>query len=327
MSTSQAIESTLMHTAKKFLKNLFTANTQTLNVLAVSKKGRRSENQDNFLIIRTDMNGGQARYLKNQKPLDTRMKDWPPTHARLAATDGMGGHAFGREMAEAVVEKLLTVPPCSTPAEMRTAVISLHQTLADLFPAKGDKSPGSTLVMADICLRSRQAVLLNIGDSRAFLLRGEKRRQLTHDHHAAEFAWRDGELERDNYEMQLNAGARRLVQAVGYGSVGIVKDVDGHKPFRFVQSIRLDLKEDLPDALDAHADVFTFQLRTGDLLLLATDGLWSAAPDALWPVTWSSDLNHQQGIENLADTVLESGANDNITIVLGGFELTSGEAV
>ena len=308
-----------MHKTPKFIKNLFTANTQTLHVRVVSKKGRRAENQDNFLIIRPQKDGGQARYFKNQK----RVAAWPPTHARLAVADGMGGHARGREMAEAVVEKLLTVPPCLTPADMRTAIIDLHQTLTELFPGKGDKSPGSTLVMADICLRSRQAVLLNIGDSRAFLLRGDKRLQLTHDHHSAEFAWRDGELERDDYELQLNAGARRLVQALGYGSVGIVKDADGYKPFRFMRPIRLDLKQELPDALADHADVFTLKLQTDDLLLLATDGLWSATPAGLWPAVDISALNHQEGLENLAEKALQRGAQDNITIVLGGFELAS----
>jgi len=224
-------------------------------------------------------------------------------------------------MAEAMVEKLLTVPPCQSPADMRAAVIDLHQTLTELFPGKRDKSPGSTLVMADINLGNRQAVLLNIGDSRAFLLRGNKRRQLTHDHHSSEFAWRDGELERDDYELQLNAGARRLVQALGYGSVGIVKDADGYKPFRFMRPIRLDLKQELPDALADHADVFTLRLQTGDLLLLATDGLWSAAPDGLWPAMEANALNHHEGLENLAENALQRGAHDNITIVLGGFEI------
>ena len=313
-----------MHTVKKFIKNLFFANKQTLNVLAVSKKGRRAENQDNFLIIRPQKGGGQARYLKNQKPVDLQVGAWPPTHARLVVADGMGGHAHGREMAEAVVENLLTVPPCQSPVEMRAAVINLHQTLTEFFPGKGDKSPGSTLVMADINLSSRQAVLLNIGDSRAFLLRGKKRRQLTYDHHSAEFAWRDGELARDDYEIQLNAGARRLAQALGYGSVGIVKEADGYKPLRFMRPVRLDLKEDLPYTLAAHADVFTLKLRNDDLLLLATDGLWSAAPDGLWPAVASGILNHQEGLENLAENALQRGAHDNITVVAGCFELVSG---
>ncbi len=310
-----------MQKAKKFFIDLFSANTQTLHARAVSKKGQRAENQDNFLIIRPRKDGGKARYLKNEKPFETLVKQWPPTYVRLAVADGMGGHACGREMAEAVVEKLLTVPPCQSPAEMRAAIIDLHQTLTDMFPGKGDKSPGSTLVMADISLRNRQAVLLNIGDSRAFLLRGDKRRQLTHDHHAAEFAWRDGELERDDYELQLNAGARRLVQALGYGSVGIVKDADGYKPFRFMRPIRLDLKEDLPDALAAHADVFTLKLRSGDLLLLATDGLWSAAPADLELALASGDMYHQECLEKMAGSALQRGATDNITIVSGSFEL------
>ena len=156
---------------------------------------------------------------------------------------------------------------------------------------------------------------------------GDKRRQLTHDHHAAEFAWRDGELERDDYELRLNAGARRLVQALGYGSVGIVKDTDGYKPFRFMRPIRLDLKPELPDALAAHADVFTLKLQTGDLLLLATDGLWSAASDGLWPAVGYSALNHQEGLENLAENALQCGAQDNITMVAGGFELAFGESL
>ncbi len=38
-----------MHTTKQFLKNLFAASPHPLHTLAVSKKGRRAENQDNFL--------------------------------------------------------------------------------------------------------------------------------------------------------------------------------------------------------------------------------------------------------------------------------------
>jgi len=55
--------------------------------------------------------------------------------------------------------------------------------------------------------------------------------------------------------------------------------------------------------------------------------LWSAAPDGSWPAVAAGALNHQKGLENLADDALQRGSHDNITVVAGGFELASGESV
>jgi len=220
-----------------------------------------------------------------------------------------------------VIRGLMRIPPRKTPQAMRSAIMELHRKLRLKFSSKSEKSPGTTLVMADIERKSGKGVMLSIGDSRAFLLSKSQWDQVTHDHHISEFSWRDGEISREDYEKRLKAGGHRIAQALGYGAAGIVRDKNGHKPYRFDPGIRLDLEKELPPDLSEHADVFTFRFSPGDILMLASDGLWSAKSGGSWWKTVSGELFSQDGVNQLIQSaVKDHEVYDNVTVVMCGFK-------
>src|SRR5687767_82511 len=82
-----------------------------LDIAACSAAGANPENQDTFLLIH---GAGSPLFLAAQQLRQQRLPGWPANHARIAVLDGMGGHGYGREAAEAVVAGLLAVPACAT---------------------------------------------------------------------------------------------------------------------------------------------------------------------------------------------------------------------
>lgn len=298
--------------------NFFKPTIPTWRAAACSRKGRRGENQDNHLLIQSHNGQVVASYLQNQQPVEQILEKWDSRYARAAVLDGMGGHQHGREIAEQAVQELLQPPPQTDIKGMRARIEAIHASLYQQFPG-GDKRPGTTLVMADLDLRKRKGVMAHIGDSRAYLIRKNKMRQLTCDHHSIEFALRDGEIEATEYEQRLEAGALRLVQALGYGSFGILKEADGYKPYRLDSRIRLDLKADLPPGMQTHADVFPIQLAFNDILMLGTDGLWRADRNDVWRAPTGEIRIEPSEARKIADRAFQLGSTDNITVVLCGF--------
>ncbi len=298
--------------------NLFKSNPQNWQAVASTQTGRREENQDNHLIIKSCDGNNVARYLRNQQPVEKPIDGWDDQYSRVAVLDGMGGHQYGREISEKAVAELLKMPPQTDIVSMRTHIQALHDTLYKDFPGSA-KRPGTTLVMADINVRKRKGVMAHIGDSRAYLIQNDKICQLTCDHQSNEFAWRDGEIEASEYRKRLETGNLRIAQALGYGSFGIIKETDGYKPYRVDSRIRLDLKEDLPKRLQAHADIFSIKLPFHAVLMLGTDGLWSADPNYIWQAPPDEIRIETSCACNIANRCFHFGSKDNITIVLCGF--------
>lgn len=283
-----------------------------------SRQGRRKENQDNFLIILPENGQGVGRYLNNQMPFRCDIQKWPENVARIAVADGMGGHKGGREMSQAVVEGLTKIPPCKSPDQLKEYVIQLHRHLLKRFYTGDSKSPGSTLVLAEVQTDTGDTMLLNIGDSRAFLLRKDSYRQLTCDHNVAEFSMRDGKISQSEYKKRLQSGDRRLVQAVGFGSMGIFIDEKTRKAV-FSKDIRIDLKDDLPEFASENADIIQKKLSPDEILLLASDGLWVGEKDGKWKGLPNEELLCREGPFKLVDNAWKRGSRDNITVVLCGF--------
>ncbi|MBU0500863.1 MAG: protein phosphatase 2C domain-containing protein [Gammaproteobacteria bacterium] len=270
---------------------------------ARSETGPRPENQDNYLIIRGN---GEAEYLVEGRPYRKAAPRWPRSHWRLCLLDGMGGHAHGREFAVSAAEALLTEPfgPRSHGGR-RKQLEALHQDLHARWHG-GPESPGSTLVWIDI-RPNGLAHLAQVGDSRAFLLREGLWQGLTYDHSPAEFRWRDGDpLEGEPVPEHA------ITQALGYGSFGLLRDASGEKPAVYSERLRLDLPDDLPPDKQEHTDIRAVQLRRGDCLLLASDGLWSGGEKEPWRQFKAEGKLHERLRELLWDA-MRMGADDNLT--------------
>jgi serine/threonine protein phosphatase PrpC len=300
------------------LRRLFFGYSAVWKAFAASRRGPRPDNQDNFLVLGAGSNKRTARFLSEQTECVLEVPGWPAGWLRLAVMDGMGGHSHGRAISEAIARELMDVPPLRTLHSARDAVLALHTSLYDRFSNGGERNPGSTLLMADLAIPSGKGILVNVGDSRAIVIGDNSWRRTTHDHTALEFAYRDVEITQKEFEDQVDYGPRPLAQAVGYGSMGLLRDPNGHKPFRFSKGLRLDLPTDLPRGMAEHADIKPFRLKADEILLLATDGLWSNGAESVFDEMVHEKMLCQAAVDRLTENSMMRGAKDNVTVAVCG---------
>lgn len=285
--------------------------------VADSECGEREENQDNYLLITPD---GASVCLQQQGESNTVLSSWSSHYFRLAIADGMGGHNDGRQIAEALMQKLQKLQklqqlaPQNEPQSLRNKIYDLHQQLWLEYSQTSRKSPGTTLVMADI-KDNGCTIIANIGDSRAYLWRDNKWQQLTYDQNINEYDWRDDELENEE-DYHPNHKNHQIAQAMGCGSYGLLTNKYGYRVLRFNPKLRLDLTEDLkPDK--KHPDIFKLYLQKGDALLLASDGLWSVEKYVSpIEIPKPSQIATKEDLRTFLGKARNNGCRDNITAVV-----------
>jgi len=198
----------------------------------------------------------------------------------LALADGMGGHAGGRESAEAAIEAAVHRLAEAGPLErvLESAVHDANAAVAGVRDLIGG-DPGTTLVLA--CIEDDRAVIANVGDSRAYVMRGGVLQQLTHDH-----SWVGDEVRAG----RLDAAAAR------------------HHPRRNIITRAV-----MGDPVEA--DLFQAPLQRGDVMLLCTDGVWEPLTDAMLVAFLTSDGPLARVLERLCEAALDAGGQDNVTAV------------
>ena len=139
---------------------------------------------------------------------------------------------------------------------------------------------GSTVAVA--LLKSGRLYLAHAGDSRAYLLRDGRIVQLTLDHSVAEELARAGAISK--------AQARR-------------------HPMRHNLTRHMGQSDLVPSLSD-------LELKKGDLLLLATDGLYGEVDDLKIEQVMTSASSVKECCETLVQEALDQGARDNVTVVV-----------
>ncbi|MDR4479136.1 MAG: protein phosphatase 2C domain-containing protein [Nitrospira sp.] len=221
-------------------------------------------------------------------------------HRLWAVADGMGGHAGGDVASRLVMESLAEFAPTlaqtpsapNTDEEERLTLIltTMAQQAHASILAHADRHPplrgmGTTLVMAHLLpLPTPRLLVLNVGDSRAYLLRAETLTQLTRDHTLIEEQVRDGRL--TPAQAARHPDRHVLTRAMGIGA-------------------------------HVESDLFSFDLLPGDLLLLCSDGLTKMLTDERILHTVLPHRNHPSlATRTLIETALDAGGIDNVTAVV-----------
>jgi serine/threonine protein phosphatase PrpC len=202
----------------------------------------------------------------------------------LAIADGMGGGDAGEIASGLVLEvlqaELQRAEKRSIPRALEAAILSANTAVHDAAKRGDHRGMGTTLVA--VYVRGDQAHIAEVGDSRAYLLRGEQLRQVTRDQSMVQLLIEQGVLsERDARE----SCARNVVlQAVGLS------------PSVRVAVSRLDL-------------------RRSDRLLLCSDGVTNLLTDAeLRQIMTES--RPREACETMIALANERGGHDNETVII-----------
>ena len=202
----------------------------------------------------------------------------------LAIADGMGGHAAGEvasKIAVAAVEPLDEDRPVGDLlAALRHAVEDANHRIADSIRADSELEGMGTTLTA-LRFTGGQVGLVHVGDSRAYLLRGEHLSQITHD---------------DTYVQSLVDSGKLTAEEAS------------HHPRKSV--ILRALMGD-----DVDPDVSIREARAGDRYLLCSDGL----SDVLTATTILETLSEgdpQECADRLVEVTLRGGAPDNVTVIV-----------
>jgi protein phosphatase len=150
---------------------------------------------------------------------------------------------------------------------------------------------GSTMTMAVV--EGERVTIAHVGDSRAYLWREERLHQLTEDHSVPGALLKQGRITRE----QVTEHPHRHIL---YRCLGL-------KP-----SVEVDLYPSMT-------------LRSGDMLLLCSDGLW----DMLYPDERIAEILEKHTgpaviCRDLVNAANEAGGEDNITVVVAQFEAVAG---
>jgi serine/threonine protein phosphatase PrpC len=208
----------------------------------------------------------------------------------VAVADGLGGHQAGEIASAIAIEPVAALDKrtFSAPEEAREALAGAVREANRVVIAKAVSDNAywgmGTTMTAGAIAGERWLQLAHVGDSRAYLLRADRLRQLTHDHTVVAELVRQGRLTPG--EAAQHPERSVLTRAVGLDP---------------------GLEVDTPPPLE---------LDSGDQLLLCSDGLTDAvAEDRIAEILRSHD-DGQAACQGLVEAALEAGGPDNVTVVL-----------
>jgi protein phosphatase len=211
----------------------------------------------------------------------------------FVVADGMGGQDRGEVASSMAVEIIPRVVHARLAAHdsPEEAVLRAMLEANDAIVESGLTQPagrrmGTTAVVA--LFHGGQVYISNLGDSRAYLIRGYDVNLLTLDHSVAQALVATGAL--------TQAEAR-------------------YSPYQHVLHKFLGCAD-----LQSAAEVHPFTPRPGDRLLLATDGMTNHVSEEELRIGPKLHPDPQEWIDHLVQTALDHGSRDNVTGIVVAFE-------
>ncbi len=204
-----------------------------------------------------------------------------------ALADGMGGYANGSLASALALEKLFDVfyggPYAPAPRILRRGVETANLSVFQTAQRLGVGRMGTTLTAA--CIVGNRLHLAHVGDSRAYLIRGNRGTCLTNDHTTV------GELVRAKVlsPQQVRTHAQRSVLTKGVGL-----------------------------SLFVRPDLSQHTLQDDDCLILCSDGVWSVIEDEEF-VELAKRRDEVESLSRcLIDLAIDRQSDDNVSVVVIG---------
>jgi protein phosphatase len=214
-------------------------------------------------------------------------------HEVFLVADGMGGQEYG-EQASGLAAEIIPRIVHDRLAQHEDAGVAMQRALAEanqaIIEAGRHQPPGRKMgTTAVVAVRQADRVYVaGLGDSRAYLIRGDRVDQLTVDHSVAKALELNGTL---TAEQARNSPWQHVL----YKFLGCAEMSEG-------------------------AEVRPFAPQAGDRLLLASDGLTNHVEDSDLREGVRQYPDPQEWADYLVNLALSRGSRDNVTVVVVAFQ-------
>lgn len=206
--------------------------------------------------------------------------------ALFVVCDGMGGHAAGEVAAELGVRTIREVYFASQGQDVITsiaqAVKAANDAIYTLARSHTEYSGMGTTCVTLVILGGR-AYIVNIGDSRGYIIRDGQMRQVTQDH-----SW---------VAEQVRIGLLTEEQARVHAHRNVITRSLGTQP-------------------NITADLFVETLKEGDRIMLCSDGLHGYVEEAAIAQEVVTQSSAETAVHDLIDMANANGGPDNISAIV-----------
>ncbi|MEM9658686.1 MAG: protein phosphatase 2C domain-containing protein [Planctomycetota bacterium] len=275
------------------LKMRFGAATHTGHV--------RASNEDHFAIVRRTRTSELI--LASLPPAELALER--DHDFAMIVADGMGGERFGEFASRMALRKMFELANRATSWVMRItdaetqqvrqrveAYVQQIQRALREYTRKHPVTAGMGTTWTSVHLMPPHALLVHLGDSRAYLMHDGELRQLTRDETMAQ-AFIDAGMD------PASVSRFRHVLINSFGG----------------------------DNDDVTAQTRQLLFGAGDQLLLCTDGLTDMVDEATIAQQLKLSRSPQEACDALVACALANGGKDNVTVALASAEAASGSAL
>lgn len=266
------------------MQRLWSSSKTSLPVAAFGQTdiGRcRSNNEDNYLFVNLNTNHCDWNELKHSFQLGEG-------RILLVVADGMGSESSGEvasEMAVKAIRDALLMPSYySSDARLKSAIEMANQRIHRHAQHDSNLLGMGTTVTA-VLVEDGRAHIAQVGDSRAYLLRGLNMSQLTKDQSLAQYLVNTGQIAPEHMSMVRQ---NILMQAVGAQET-------------------------------VHVALSRVELQWDDYLLLCSDGLSNKVSTKEMREILRVEPNLDAACNRLVNLANARGGEDNITVVVARF--------
>ncbi len=206
----------------------------------------------------------------------------------LVVADGMGGHKGGRTASKTAIENVKAFLSANRMQNCKNVRECLLQCVEQVNLAIYKKASleedlagmGTTLVL--FYKKDDTAYVANVGDSRCYLIRHGKIEQITKDHSVVQELFDNGKIKRT--EMKTHPNKNIITRAIGTN-------------------------------FSVKCDVFEFPLKSGDGIILCSDGLSNMVDDDEILNVYLNAPDTDACVKELIDKANKAGGTDNITVI------------
>lgn len=214
-----------------------------------------------------------------------------PDRQLYMVADGVGGHNSG-ELASRMTVGYMAQFVALHPIESVRGDIALKDYFLSLFSGANDlvfrksvsehENRGMATTAVLCYLRNKMAYVINVGDSRAYLVRDGVLRQITRDH--------------------------TLVQDMIDNGLITAKQADERTDKNMITKA-------IGAEMEVHPDFFAFETYPGDTIIMCSDGLYGEVEDDKMASMASAATTMHTLSKDLVDAANNHGGSDNISVV------------